>query len=86
MFQCTECKREFTNYSSMYSHRHLRHGGKPRITCRACGDKFMTINARNQHFYRVHGSSVQASSDSADSAHVGVGSAVLAATTMRHSS
>jgi hypothetical protein len=79
MFACSICRREFRTYSGMYSHRHLRHGGQPRIACQVCGRKFMTTNSRNQHHYREH--SVQAPL-SADSPHVRMMTSVTSATTM----
>jgi hypothetical protein len=61
----------------------MRHGGEPRIVCKGCGRRYMTINARNQHFYKECGALAQASS-SVGPSNVGMGESSASAAAVCH--
>ncbi len=50
ILRCDDCDLDFDIYSTFYSHMRIHHR-EPLVRCFHCEEKFLTVSARNKHFY-----------------------------------
>ena len=51
LYQCPDCDKKFEVYSSLYSHKRIKHS-EPKLACGVCNNMFHTHQQLYQHAYK----------------------------------